>query len=90
MLGQLSNYFSKSSCIFVLKLRRFDKRVTKTGRDLKHMVENSKLLVYDTNTFNSESLFWYHSIEFGYLLQKIRDYISDVLHHSIYCFYISW
>ena len=29
-LGQFSDYLSKNSCIFVLKLRRFDERVTET------------------------------------------------------------
>ena len=69
-LGHLSGYFSKSSCIFVLKLRRFDERVTETGKNLESLVENSKLLVYDTNAFNNECLLWYHSSEFGHLLQK--------------------
>ena len=32
-LGQFSDYLSKNSCIFVLKLRRFDERVTETGRE---------------------------------------------------------
>ena len=59
-LGHLSGYFSKSSCIFVLKLRRFDERVTETGKNLESLVENSKLLVYDTNAFNNECLFWYY------------------------------
>ena len=29
-LGQFSDYLSKNSCIFVLKLRRFDERMTET------------------------------------------------------------
>ena len=45
----LSDYFSKSSCIFVLKIRRFDERdegVTETGRD--------------TSAFDNECLFRYY------------------------------
>ena len=34
-LGQFSDYLSKNSCIFVLKLRRFDERVTETGREFQ-------------------------------------------------------
>ena len=34
--GQFNNYFGKSSCIFVLKLRRFNEQVTETGRDFKN------------------------------------------------------
>ena len=34
-LGQFSGYLSKNSCIFVLKLRRFDERVTEAGREFQ-------------------------------------------------------
>ena len=34
-LGQFSDYLSKNSCIFVLKLRRFDEGVTETGREFQ-------------------------------------------------------
>ena len=46
-LGQFSDYLSKNSCIFVSKLRRFDERVTETGREFQitgTLVENCKLL----------------------------------------------
>ena len=34
-LGQFSGYLSKNYCIFVLKLRRFDERVTEAGREFQ-------------------------------------------------------
>ena len=34
-LGQFSDYLSKNSCIFVLKLRRFDEGVTETGGEFQ-------------------------------------------------------
>ena len=34
-LGQFSDHLSKNSCIFVLKLRRFDELVTETGREFQ-------------------------------------------------------
>ena len=46
-LGQFSDYLSKNSCIFVLKLRRFDERVTETGREFqifRTLLESCKLL----------------------------------------------
>ena len=43
-LGQFSDYLSRNSCISVLKLKRFDERVTETGRNFRILVENCKLL----------------------------------------------
>ena len=34
-LGQFSEYLSKNSRIFVLKLGKFDDRVTETGREFE-------------------------------------------------------
>ena len=34
-LGQVSVYLSKNSCIFVLKRKRFDERMTETGREFQ-------------------------------------------------------
>ena len=37
-LGQFSDYLSKKPCIFVLKLRRFDERVTENLGELRERI----------------------------------------------------
>ena len=44
-LGQFSDYLSKNPCIFVLKLRRFDKQVTETGREFQILGELRERIV---------------------------------------------